>query len=129
MALSQKKERILAVDLRYTREQLLMLFIWTRVQAVNRGGRYEMDVGIDYVTITVWTTPQVTDEEKSKSMIMGALFVVLTEKNRICEIEVAEDYTTVDMLHELAILEAEALGRTINGKWKKSQSMADKSFR
>ena len=110
----------ITTDLQYTREQLLMLFLWARVQAVNRGGRYEMDVRIDYVTITVWTTSQVTDGEKAESTIMGVFYVVLAEENCIYEIEVAEDYTVEDIFHELAILEEEALGRTIHGKWKES---------
>ena len=104
------------VDFQYSRVQLLMLKNWARVQTVNRGGRYEVDVEDDEVKITVWTTPQITEQEKIISTIIGTFSLILSEKNRITEIGIEEAYTITDLLHELAIQEQEALGRRMHGK-------------
>jgi len=109
---TKMKGQMITTNLRYTREQLDMLFDWARLQDVKWGGRYE--VGGGGAAISVWTRPWIPDEEKTACAIMGTFSVIWVNENRIYEIKVAEDYTEADMLHELAILEREALGKTIH---------------
>ena len=74
------------------------------------GGRYKATTD----AINVWTLPWVTRKDKERSKLKGTFYVAGVEEHRINLIEIEEGFSAADMLHELTILEKEALGRVIH---------------
>jgi hypothetical protein len=101
------------VDLRYTKEELLILFDQAMKEDVDHGGHYDCRGG----AIHVWSHPWTNAATRYDSAPIGAFYVNwLTE--RIDRIETDEGFALADLLHELALLEEKALGETKHGVYR-----------
>ena len=98
------------VDLRYTKEELLLIFDQATQEDVDHGGHYDCRGG----AIHIWSHPWTTAAARYDSATIGALYVNWLEE-RIDRIETDESFDLADLLHELAILEDKALGGTKHG--------------
>jgi hypothetical protein len=101
------------VDLRYTKEELLLIFDQATKEDVDRGGHYDCRGG----AIHIWSHPWTTAAARYDSATIGALYVNWLEE-RIDRIETDESFDLADLLHELAILEDKALGDTKHGVYR-----------
>ena len=105
------KSQIHAVDLRYTKEELLILFDQATKEDVEQGGgRYDCRGG----AINVWSHPWTNAATRYDSATIGAFYVNWLEE-RIDRIETDEGFDLADLLHELAVLEFKAFGDTKHG--------------
>src|SRR5262249_13672465 len=93
------------VDLGYTRQELLSLFDIASREDVEAGGRYDRRFG----AINVWSHHWMHEATRHDSETIGSFYVNWIEE-RIYQIECDEGFDLADLLHELAILEAKALG-------------------
>jgi hypothetical protein len=98
------------VDLRYTKEELLLLFDVATKEDVDHRGRYECRGGALYV----WSHPWTNAAMRYDSTNIGAFYVNWLEE-RMDRIETDEGFDLADLLHELAMLELKALGETKHG--------------
>jgi hypothetical protein len=97
----------------YARAELFALFACAHVGDVEHGGRYDVHGGLLYVWSHAWRTQALRDE----STLVGSLYVDwLTD--RLTQIEWDEGFELADLLHELALLEAQALGTIKHGQWR-----------
>jgi hypothetical protein len=101
------------VDLRYTKEELLLIFDQATKEDVDHGGHYDCRGG----AIHIWSHPWTTAATRYDSATIGALYVNWLEE-RIDRIETDESFELADLLHELAILEDKALGDTKHGVYR-----------
>jgi hypothetical protein len=101
-----------AVDYRYTREELQALFDVAYGEDVVRGGRYDARSG----ALTIYTHPWDTEEIRAESLRMGSLLAVWGQANRIWHIELEAGFSLEDLLAELGTLEQRALGRKMHGR-------------
>jgi hypothetical protein len=100
------------VDYRYTREELRELFDVAYAEDVGRGGRYDARSG----TIHVYTHPWSSETMRAESTLLGSLYVVWGQGNRIWHMELEEGFSQEDLLEELGALEEKAFERKIHGR-------------
>lgn len=101
-----------AVDYRYTREELQALFDVAYGEDVVRGGRYDARSG----ALTIYTHPWDTEEMRAESRRMGSLLAVWGQANRIWHIDLEAGFSLEDLLEKLGTLEQRALGRKMHGR-------------
>jgi len=101
-----------AVRYRYTREELLTVFVLARQEDVEEGGRYDARSA----AINMYTHPWTTEMMPSESTIMGTFYASWGEDNHSWKIEIDEGFSMEDLLVELGTLEEKALGRKIHGR-------------
>jgi hypothetical protein len=99
------------VDLRYEHEELLALFDTAERNDVEKGGRYNRRGA----AIIVWSHPWTTDATRHDSDTIGTFYVRWADENCIYRIECNAGFALADLLHELALLEAAALGYRKHG--------------
>ena len=91
--------------LTYSREELLALFTLAREADVECGGRYDARGG----AINIWTHRWDVPGTREESALMGSFYV-----NWVIEtvwlIECDDGFSLADLLRELGVLEAQALG-------------------
>jgi hypothetical protein len=98
----------------YAREELFVLFACAQAGDVEYGGRYDSRGGVLYIWSHPWSAPALRDE----STLVGSFyFDWLTD--RLAQIEWDEGFEFADLLHELALLEEQALGEVKHGQWRK----------
>jgi hypothetical protein len=98
----------------YAREELFALFACAQAGDVEHSGRYDARGGVLHVWSHPWITPALRDE----STLVGRLyFDWLTD--RLTQMEWEEGFECADVLHELALLEEQALGQVKHGQWRK----------
>jgi hypothetical protein len=95
----------------YAREELFALFACAEVGDVEHGGRYDARGGLLYVWSHAWRTQALRDE----STLVGSLYFEWLS-NRLTQIEWDEGFELADLLHELALLEEQALGEVKHGR-------------
>jgi hypothetical protein len=100
------------VDLRYTKEELLLIFDQAITEDVDHGGTMTVEAAIN-----VWSHPWTTAATRYDSATIGAFYVNWLEEH-IDRIETDEGFELADLLHELAILEDKALGDTKHGVYR-----------
>jgi hypothetical protein len=98
------------VDLRYSKEELLILFDLATQEDVDKGGRYDCRGG----AINVWSHARTNAATRYDSATIGAFYVNWLEEH-IYRIETDENFDLADLLHELAMLELKAFGDTKHG--------------
>jgi hypothetical protein len=99
------------VTLAYSREELLALFTLAREADVERGGRYDARSGCIHVWTHRWDVPAA----KQESALMGTLYVNWVTET-VWKIDCEEGFGLADLLRELAVLEAQALGYRKHGQ-------------
>jgi hypothetical protein len=98
----------------YAREELFALFACAHAGDVEHGGRYDARGGVLYVWSHAWSTQALRDE----STLVGSFFFDwLTDC--LAHIEWDEGFELADLLHELALLEEQALGAVKHGQKRK----------
>jgi hypothetical protein len=98
-------------NFQYAHQELLALFACAQQDAVEHGGRYEARAGVVHVWSHPWRTPALRDE----SSLVGS-FYVNWRTERLAQIEWDEGFELADLLHELAVLEEQALGAVKHGR-------------
>lgn len=98
------------VDLRYTKAELLHLFEVATKEDVEHRGHYECRGGALYV----WSHPWINAATRYDSTSIGAFYINWFAE-RIERIETEEGFDLADLLHELALLELKAWGKTKHG--------------
>jgi hypothetical protein len=98
------------VDLRYAKEELLIIFDQAYKEDVDQGGHYDCRGG----AIHIWSHPWTHAATRYDSVTLGAFYINWLEE-RIDRIETDEGFDLADLLHELAILEEKALGYCKHG--------------
>jgi hypothetical protein len=97
----------------YARAELFALFACAQAGDVEHSGRYDARGGVLHVWSHAWSTQALRDE----STLVGSLyFDWLTD--RLAQIEWDEGFERADVLHELALLEEQALGEVKHGQWR-----------
>ncbi len=99
------------VNLRYARQELLALFDLAEREDVEKGGRYDKRGG----AINVWSHHWAHEATRHDSETIGTFYVNWVEE-RIYEVECDEGFSLDDLLSELAVLEAKALGQVKHGR-------------
>jgi hypothetical protein len=95
----------------YARQELLALFACARQDDVDQGGRYKAGDG----AVHVWSHPWRTQALREESALVGS-FYVNWQSERLAQIEWDEGFELADLLHELALLEEQALGAVKHGR-------------
>src|SRR5262245_24071759 len=101
-----------AVDYRYSREQLHARFDLARAQDVEKGGRYDVRSGAINIYTHPWNSPIMQEE----STLMGIIYAFWAEENRLWRVEIEERFSFEDLLQELGTLEEKALGSKVHGR-------------
>jgi len=97
----------------YAREELFALFACAQAGDVEHGGRYDARGGVLHIWSHPWRTLALRDE----STLVGSFyFNWLTDS--LAHIEWDEGFELADLLYELALLEAQALGEVKHGQWR-----------
>jgi hypothetical protein len=99
------------VDLRSTHDEWLALFEAAEHGDVDKDGRYDPRGA----AINVWSPPWTTDATRHDAETIGTLYVQWANNNCIYQIEGDTSFDLADLLHELAVLEATALGYRKHG--------------
>jgi hypothetical protein len=99
------------VSLAYSRAELLALFAFARQADVEQGGRYDARSGCIHIWTHRWDVPGARQE----SELMGS-FSANWLSATVWSIDVEAGFSLADLLHELAQLEAQALGYRKHGK-------------
>jgi hypothetical protein len=97
----------------YDRAELFALFACAQAGDVEHGGRYDARSGVLYIWSHPWSTQALRDE----STLVGNLsFDWLSDC--LAQIEWDAGFELADLLHELALLEEQALGEIRHGQWR-----------
>jgi hypothetical protein len=83
------------VDLRYTKEELLLIFDQATTEDVDRGGHDDCRGG----AMHIWSHPWTTAAARDNSATIGALYVNWLEE-RMDRIETDESFDLADLLRE-----------------------------
>jgi hypothetical protein len=97
----------------YDREALFALFACAEAGDVEHGGRYDPRGGV----LHVWSHPWSVQALRDESTLVGSLYFDWFT-DRLIEIEWDEGFELADLLHELALLEEQALGEVKHGQWR-----------
>jgi hypothetical protein len=98
-------------NFQYTRHELLTLFTYAQQGDVAQGGRYAARGGV----VHVWSHPWHIQALRDESSLVGS-FYVNWHTERLTQIEWDEGIELADLLHELAVLEEQALGAVKHGR-------------
>jgi len=99
------------VHLRSTHDELLALFEAAERGDVDKGGRYDQRGA----AINVWSHAWTTDATRHDSETIGTWYVKWGDENCIYQIACDAGFDLADLLHELAVLEDNALGSLKHG--------------
>jgi hypothetical protein len=102
----------IAVDYRYSQDQLEALFRQARTEDVEAGGRFDTGSAAISIWTHAWTHPAMRDE----SSLMGMCYAAWADENRLWNAEVEEGFSLDDLLEVLGELEEKALGEKVHGR-------------
>lgn len=100
------------VNLRYTRQELLVLFALANAEDVDKGGRYDARAA----AINIWTHHWLDPTTRHDSDLFGTLYFTWADENCLWKIEAEAGFDLADMLKELGELEVKALGHVKHGR-------------
>ena len=101
----------IAVDYRYTRDDLMALLNLAHAEDIEEGGWYDAHP----TAINIYIHPWAVEMMQVERTIMGTFYLSWTGANRIWQIDVGEGFSFEDLSRELGALEKRALGRKIHG--------------